>query len=127
MNTDRLKEFSGDRSGIDVVHWLRTVEMYGTALSWTEEQQLCYAAAALTGTACYWLDSVTLTNWLDFKTQLVARFGENPDSLAQKLYSCKQGRRETTAIHRPLPTNSSKVGSHRQPFNQRTIAQFLHF
>ena len=92
----KLKEFSGEGSP-DVVHWLRQIEMLATANNWNEQAQICQACAALTGNACYWLDSVILSTWQDFKEQIVARYGENPDTIAQKLYNCKQGVTETVA------------------------------
>ena len=94
MTTVRLREYSGDTSD-DVVHWLRSVEVLGSAYLWTEEQMLCQAVAAITGNAAYWLDGVTITSWQELKAAMLSRFGESLETLAQKLYSCKQRHSES--------------------------------
>ena len=89
-----LKEFRGDNNTLDVTHWIRQIELLGAANSWTEQQTLANACAALCGTALFWLDTVEITTWTSFKADIVHRFGENPDIIAQKLYNCKQRKAE---------------------------------
>ena len=96
-DTVKIKEFKGDRDSIDVHHWLRHLEMLASSQGWSEATQICNACAALSGSACYWLDSINITTWHDFKHQLIARFGENTDTVAQKLYNCKQRKEESVA------------------------------
>ena len=91
----RLKDFSGNNEVLDISHWLRTVEMLAVANAWTEEQKLCNACASLTGSACFWLDSADINDWSDFKSKILERFGDNIDTLAQRLYNCKQKKNET--------------------------------
>ena len=93
----KVKEFRGDSNSLEVTHWVRHLELLATANGWTEQVQMCNACAALTGNACYWLDTVNLTDWQNFKTQIIARFGENPEVVAQRLYNCRQRKSEAVA------------------------------
>lgn len=92
-----IKEFRGDKDTLDVTHWVRHIEMLGTANAWTEQQLLANACAALSGTALFWLDTCELNTWATFKTDIIKRFGENPEVVAHKLYNCKQKRAENIA------------------------------
>ena len=80
---------------MDVVHWVRQVEMLTAANNWTEQQQVCNAVAAMTGSASYWLDSASVNTWQELKEQMLHRFGQNVETIANKLYTCTQANRES--------------------------------
>ena len=98
MSTVRLREFSGDPS-LNVLHWLRSVEALATANAWTEQQQLCHALASLTGSASYWLDSVSICSWQELRASMISRFGESVETVLHKLHMCKQQYHESVLAY----------------------------
>ena len=98
MNNQSMRQFSGDG---DCMHWIRHVEMLAASNGWDETKTLHEACAALTGSACCWLDSVhpygRVTTWQEFRAQLCSHFSEKPRAVMQKLQACKQFNKETVA------------------------------
>ena len=95
MAEHNFRSFSG--SNEDVLHWIRHIEMHCASNGLSDQQVLCKACANLTGAAAFWLDTVELTNWSDFKCAIISRFGEQPEVIANKLYSCRQQKGEDIA------------------------------
>ena len=93
----RYRNFSGTNE--DVLHWVWHMEMEATCAGLDHQQLLYKACAHLTSAAASWLDTITLSTWAEFRTALVSRFGEQPELVASKLYSCRQNKNEDVASY----------------------------
>ena len=90
-----MRNFTG--SSEDVHHWVRHLEMEAASAHFDDQQLLYKACSNLTGAAASWLDTIVLSTWSDFKVSLINRFGEQPEVIVNKLYSCRQDRSEDVA------------------------------
>ena len=81
----------------DALHRVRHMEMEATCAGSCIKHM--HACSHLISAAASWLDTLTLSTWAKFKIPIVSRFGEQPELVASKLYSCRQNKNEDVASY----------------------------
>lgn len=64
-----LESYSGEPH-VEVLHWIRKVDLLSKVHSWSELQTFCADCVSLDGPAAVWLDTVSVTTWTELKQLL---------------------------------------------------------